>query len=425
MRVARLSAAVLAATAISGCIISTGPKESPPNRVPDEPFLRVGEVRAGYTGSWTSVRSEPGSLDSAMRWALAQRDAAPLFSGDPSALTLDLAIVADHEDDGPRLAALGLLSMATLGVVPLYYSSEWDVRCDARIRTGDGREIARYPLQETGTYKIVALPPTMFSLLGAGVRGASDYKAVEKKVAASLAAQLIERVATDQARLARLRRDNVASIEALGGGPSALLERGRMLFDAGRTEAARAELMRYAEHDPRFMGELDGSDALRFFDTDRRQADTVRAIARARQAEQSGDVATAFREIQRAYALTPGEDGEVEQLRGELQRLFVQLPQKPPLPEAARRFFVAGEEQARREQYGEAADSFRKATVVAPWYPRGWYNRALLLERLERYDQAAQSMRTFLALDPGSEHARVARDRLYQWQGRSVPAAPR
>ena len=73
--------------------------------------------------------------------------------------------------------------MATLGASPLYYSSEWDVRCDARIRTGDGREIARYPLQETGTYKIIALPPTMFTLLGAGVRGASDYKAVEKKLA--------------------------------------------------------------------------------------------------------------------------------------------------------------------------------------------------------------------------------------------------
>jgi tetratricopeptide (TPR) repeat protein len=425
MRKAIRSLALGAAGALlSACIVGTGPKDLGPERTPPEPLLRLGKIDASYTGSWTRVQSQPGSMDSALRWALGQRELTPLFSGDPSALTLELDVVEDHEDDGPRLATLGLLSIATLGVVPLYYSSEWDVRCDARIITGDGREVARYPLQATGTYRIFALPPTMFTLLGAGVRGASDYKSVEKKVARSLASQLAERVAGDHTRLAGLQRRNVASAQALGGGASALRERARLLLAAGRIDAARAELLRYAEHDPRFLGELPDADAVRFFDLEQRRSDTVRAVARARQAQRQGDVALAFLELQRGYALSPGDENEVSGLRSELQQLFPSLSQPPPLPEAARRFFVAGEEQARAERYAEGAESFRKTAAVAPWYPRAWYNRALLLERLDRYDEAADALRTFLALDPGSEHARTARDRLYQWQGRA-PAARR
>jgi tetratricopeptide (TPR) repeat protein len=408
---------------MSGCLIATGPSPEPLAEPAGQPLVRLGDVNVRYTGSWADSAPVEG-FRSSMTYALREGRLASLFTSDPAGLLLHVDLVVDHQDDEPRLIALGLLSLATLGVIPLTYYSEWNTTCEVRITTGDAREVARYSLVETGTYRIFALPPTMFTLLGAGVRGDADYKKVEKKIARNLAGKIHASVSADQARLARIQESNVPTLEALGGGAPALFERGRLYLELGRREEARGDLLRYAEEDPRLLGELDETRLLEFYDVDARRQQTVQAAARARGAEQSGDLVDAFRQYQRAYALAPGEVDEVERFASALAKLYPQLPVLPQLPEAARRFFIQGQEEARTERYEEAARSFARVTRIVPWYPQAHFNRALVMERLERYGDAAESMQRFLALEPDSEHARTARDRLYEWRGRgSGPAS--
>jgi len=405
----------------SGCVITTGPKTPWMHSQWLEGVLRLGEVNTSFTGTWAAAAPKASGFDGAMAAALHEGPSASLFTGDPAGLVLHVDMTVDHADDTPRLMSLGLMSVLTAGVVPLWFTSVWDAQATARVVTGEGREVARYRLHAQGTYKIFALPPTMFTLLGAGIRGDNDYKSVERKISKSLAQKLYAAVRSDHARLAKIQQGNVPTLGALGGGARALLERGRMHLAAGRVEKAREDLIAYAEQDPRLYGALERDQILEFYDTEARRTRTLQAGARALQAEQQGQPAEAFGHYQRAYALATKED-DAERYAGEMLRLYRALPRNPPLPDVARGWFIQGEERARAQQYSEAEASFLRVTRVAPWFPQGHFNLALVLARLERYGEAADHMERFLALAPESEHAEVAQDRLWQWKGR-VPAA--
>lgn len=416
-------AGLCAIAGLTGCLVMTGPSLAPLERNSSPGLIRLGDVKVRFTGTWAE-HMEPDSFTSTLNYALRDAELADMYTGDPEGLILDVELVVDHQADEPRLVALGLLSMATIGAVPMYYYSEWNAQGDVRIRTGDGREVGRYALVETGTYRVIALPPTMFTLLGAGIRGDSDGKNMTKKVSRNIARKIYAKVSADRTRLAKLKEQNVPTLDALGGGARALLERGRLYLESGRRSEALADIRKYAELEPRLLGALDEADLLAFYDTERRRDQTLQAAAGARAAERTGDLAEAFRQYGRAYALAPDEGGQIERFASALRDLYPQLTEKPRLPESARRFFIEGEEHARAERYEAAVAAFSRVAQVAPWYPQAHFNRALVLERLERYEDAAASMRAFLALAPSSPQARTARDRLYQWQGHASPAAP-
>jgi predicted TPR repeat methyltransferase len=70
-----------------------------------------------------------------------------------------------------------------------------------------------------------------------------------------------------------------------------------------------------------------------------------------------------------------------------------------------------------------AAEALEKVTSIAPWFPTGYFNLALVQESAGRYGSAIASMQTFLKLAPDSDNARLGRDRMYEWRSR-VPSAP-
>jgi tetratricopeptide (TPR) repeat protein len=408
----------------SACITRTGPELVTLEPTSSAPILRLGSVGEELTGSWAPYVQGDRAFKPAMQAALREPGPASHFSSDPSSLTLEVRLTSHHQADQPRLAALGLFSIATLGVIPAYYYSEWDVQCDATVVSGEGIQVAEYHVHEKGTYRILALPPTMFTLLGAGIKGDADFRRVTEKTASSLADKLMRAIEKDYPRLASVRESNVPSLAALGGGPGALLERGRAHLRAGRLEKARADMMQYGEHDVRLLAALTPATALDFYDADNRRALARRAEEEASKAEREGAWVEAFRAYQRAYGWSPAGNAEIARLREALVRLYPRLPSSPPLPEAARRFFVEGQAFARADDYAGAAESFRKVTAIAPWFPNGYFNLALVEERAGQYGPAVLSMETFLRLAPRSENARVAQDRLYEWRSR-VPAAGR
>lgn len=89
---------------------------------------------------------------------------------------------------------------------------------------------------------------------------------------------------------------------------------------------------------------------------------------------------------------------------------------KPALPEAARRFKVQAEAAVAQQAFAEAAGHYRSGLRLAPWWPEGRFNRALLLGETGGYREAIDEMQKYLALVPDAPDARAAQDKIYEWE---------
>lgn len=88
-----------------------------------------------------------------------------------------------------------------------------------------------------------------------------------------------------------------------------------------------------------------------------------------------------------------------------------------PLPEEARKLRVQAEAAVSRKRFGDAAQLYREAIALAPWWADGYYNRALVLGESGAYRRAIAEMRRYLALAPDATDARAAQDKVYEWEG--------
>lgn len=98
---------------------------------------------------------------------------------------------------------------------------------------------------------------------------------------------------------------------------------------------------------------------------------------------------------------------------------YRQSPNKPSLPEEARRFKVQAEGAVQEKNWSKAAWSFREALLIAPWWPEGRFNHALILGELGDYAVAGQEMQRYLLLVPNASNARAAQDKIYLWEGQA------
>ena len=93
---------------------------------------------------------------------------------------------------------------------------------------------------------------------------------------------------------------------------------------------------------------------------------------------------------------------------------------KPQLPEEARKFKVQAEFAVQQKQFDTAADLYGKALEIAPWWPEGHFNRALILGELKQYQRAIREMKLYVRLAPDAPDARAAQDKIYQWEGMAL-----
>lgn len=92
------------------------------------------------------------------------------------------------------------------------------------------------------------------------------------------------------------------------------------------------------------------------------------------------------------------------------------LAVKPALPEKARRFKVQAEEAVKDKRFERAIERYGQALAIAPWWPEGHFNRALILGETRRYTEAIREMRRYLTLVPNAADARKAQDKIYAWE---------
>ena len=99
-----------------------------------------------------------------------------------------------------------------------------------------------------------------------------------------------------------------------------------------------------------------------------------------------------------------------------MERGLTDAPLVPDIPEAARRFKVQAEGAVHDKDYGAAAEFYGQAIGVAPWWPEGHFNRALVLSNTGDYELAIVEMKRYLELMPDAQDARAAQDKVYEWE---------
>jgi hypothetical protein len=86
------------------------------------------------------------------------------------------------------------------------------------------------------------------------------------------------------------------------------------------------------------------------------------------------------------------------------------------LPQEADMHRVQAESAVRSKQFYDAIDLYNKAVDVAPWWPQGYFNLALMFEATQEYPMAIREMHRYLLLVPNATNAKAAQDKIYIWQ---------
>jgi len=114
----------------------------------------------------------------------------------------------------------------------------------------------------------------------------------------------------------------------------------------------------------------------------------------------------------------PVDENEIAAFKAGIAAQYHAASPKPQLPESARRYALQAMDATKDARYEDALAAFQKAFEVAPWWPEGHYNCALVYSALEEYGDAMTEMRKYLLLVPEAQNARVAQDKIYVWEGR-------
>lgn len=90
---------------------------------------------------------------------------------------------------------------------------------------------------------------------------------------------------------------------------------------------------------------------------------------------------------------------------------------RPVISEDVRRFRIIAESAVRQKRFTDAVDAYEDGLKLAPWWPEGQFNAALMLGELHYYDEGIDHMKKYLALEPAASNARAAQDKIYVWEG--------
>jgi formylglycine-generating enzyme required for sulfatase activity len=96
---------------------------------------------------------------------------------------------------------------------------------------------------------------------------------------------------------------------------------------------------------------------------------------------------------------------------------------KPVLSEEAHKYKVQAEFLVQEKQFDKAVGLYGKALNIAPWWPEGHFQLALVLGETKKYRDATREMKRYLLLAPDGADARAAQDKIYQWEVVAAPEA--
>jgi len=98
----------------------------------------------------------------------------------------------------------------------------------------------------------------------------------------------------------------------------------------------------------------------------------------------------------------------------------------PAIPEEARRHYVMArtlfDDAKSAQDFGLAIDEFKKALTVAPWWQEAYLKLSIALKAAERYGEAIEATKLYMATNPGEELSRKAQDEIYILEAKQIKA---
>ncbi len=89
---------------------------------------------------------------------------------------------------------------------------------------------------------------------------------------------------------------------------------------------------------------------------------------------------------------------------------------KPVPGEDLRRLALQAKGAVGDKDFYAGEEFYAQGLEIAPWWPEGRYNRALIFAAIGDYADAVVDMQRFLALVPETPNARALQDEIYDWQ---------
>jgi tetratricopeptide (TPR) repeat protein len=105
-------------------------------------------------------------------------------------------------------------------------------------------------------------------------------------------------------------------------------------------------------------------------------------------------------------------------LREKIIKQVQAMKRAPAIPEEARRHYVRAltlfDGAKQPADAADAAEEFRQALLIAPWWGEAYMKMGLALETAQRYDEAIEALKLFMATKPRGAVLRQAQDEIYK-----------
>jgi tetratricopeptide (TPR) repeat protein len=114
-------------------------------------------------------------------------------------------------------------------------------------------------------------------------------------------------------------------------------------------------------------------------------------------------------------------------LREKIIRHVQTMRPAPVISEEARRQYVMGKtlfEDAKNVQdFNDAIEKFRKALLIAPWWPDANRDLGMALQAAQQYGEAIYALKLYMATHPGDELLRRTQNEIYKIEAKQEKAA--
>ena len=199
-RVCLCLALLLAGTV--GCIATVKPEPCQLPALPSPPLLRIINISESYAAPIAGTVGNTGfSGGSVTHLALAvgqamRQPGLNLVSDDPSNLGIRVDLhtrVVPHPEDDTLIMVSGL----SVGIIPLFYTYEFEVTCDSTICMPDGTVIKSYQCKQPATLNEVFFPPVLMTMWGGLVTEKEWMTQVKSAAVQNLVAKLSNMIAAD------------------------------------------------------------------------------------------------------------------------------------------------------------------------------------------------------------------------------------
>jgi tetratricopeptide (TPR) repeat protein len=105
-------------------------------------------------------------------------------------------------------------------------------------------------------------------------------------------------------------------------------------------------------------------------------------------------------------------------LREKIIKHVQTMTPSPAIPEEARRHYVMAvtlsKDSKKIEDYNASIDEFKSALLIAPWWPDANRDLGVAAKSAQRYDEAIDALKLYIATNPGRDKARATQDEIYK-----------